>query len=55
MEISGQAWCESSSEGKQMPAGRGSRFPASLVPVSRAVILCHPALSQVRLGQQEAN
>ena len=26
MEISGPAWCESSSEGKQVPEGRGGRF-----------------------------
>jgi hypothetical protein len=62
-EISGQAWCEVSCEGKRMQAGRGSHLPASAalsvnqlhLRLCHAVIPCRPALSRVGLGRQEAD
>ena len=62
-EISGQVWCERSSEGNRVRAGRGSRFStstsasAALVPalihlfLCNALILCCPALSPIRPGR----
>lgn len=43
VEISGQAWCKGSSEGKQVKAGRESHFPTSAVAVASTSISAIPS------------